>query len=133
MRKILLALIIILVGFIFIGRLFYLQVYSDHETSILDDNAIRKVYEYPKRGFVFDRHGTLLVSNQPTYDVMLIPREVKPFDTLEFCNLLKIDKMGNNILYMYLNLLDSQYLLPQFYLLTLIHSPYQNRAIYLSK
>ncbi len=92
MRKILLALIIILVGFIFIGRLFYLQVYSDHETSILDDNAIRKVYEYPKRGFVFDRHGTLLVSNQPTYDVMLIPREVKPFDTLEFCNLLKIDK-----------------------------------------
>jgi penicillin-binding protein 2 len=92
MRKILLALIIVLVGFIFIGRLFYLQVYTDNKTSILDDNAIRKVYEYPKRGFVFDRHGKLLVSNQPTYDVMLIPREVKPFDTLEFCGLLKIDK-----------------------------------------
>ena len=92
MRKILLALIIVLVGLIFIGRLFYLQVYTDNKTSILDDNAIRKVYEYPKRGFVFDRHGKLLVSNQPTYDVMLIPREVKPFDTLEFCGLLKIDK-----------------------------------------
>jgi penicillin-binding protein 2 len=92
MRRILLALIIIIVGFIFIGRLFYLQIYSDNKTSILDDNAIRKVYEYPKRGYVFDRHGNLLVSNQPTYDVMLIPREVKPFDTLEFCQLLKIDK-----------------------------------------
>ncbi|MCX7546638.1 penicillin-binding protein 2 [Xanthomarina sp. F1114] len=92
MRQFLLFIIIILVGLSFIGRLFYLQVYNSEEHSLYDDNAIRKVYDYPKRGFVYDRNGTLLVSNQPSYDVMVIPREVKPLDTLEFCTLLKIDK-----------------------------------------
>ncbi|MFV0565800.1 MAG: penicillin-binding protein 2 [Flavobacteriaceae bacterium] len=92
MRQFLLFITVIVVGLVFIGRLFYLQVYTSNNNSLLEDNAIRKVYDYPKRGFVFDRNGTLLVANQPSYDVMLIPREVKPLDTLEFCNLLKIDK-----------------------------------------
>jgi len=92
MRKILLFLFIILVSLIFIFRLFYLQVYSDQNHDLIEDNAIRKVYDYPKRGFVYDRNGALLVANQPSYDVMFIPREVKPLDTLEFCSLLKIDK-----------------------------------------
>ncbi|MCX7551807.1 penicillin-binding protein 2 [Xanthomarina sp. F2636L] len=91
MRQLLLFITIILVGITFIARLFYLQVYNSEEHSLYDDNAIRKVYDYPKRGFVYDRNGKLLVSNQPSYDVMVIPREVKPLDTLEFCSLLKID------------------------------------------
>lgn len=92
MRQLLLFFIVILVGFTFLGRLFYLQVYSADEHNLLEDNAIRKVYDYPKRGFIYDRNGKLLVGNQPSYDVMIIPREVKPLDTLEFCSLLKIDK-----------------------------------------
>ena len=92
MRRFLLVIAIAAVGLIFIARLFYLQIYSDGVHDIFSDNALRKVYDYPKRGFVFDRNGELLVSNQPSYDVMFIPREVKPFDTLEFCNLLKIEK-----------------------------------------
>ncbi|WP_242092828.1 peptidoglycan D,D-transpeptidase FtsI family protein [Aestuariivivens sediminicola] len=92
MRKFLLFLSVIFIGFIFIGRLFYLQVYTSTEHNLFEDNAIRKVYDYPKRGFVYDRNGQLLVANQPSYDVMVIPREVKPLDTLEFCSLLKIDK-----------------------------------------
>ncbi|MEO8934899.1 MAG: penicillin-binding protein 2, partial [Xanthomarina sp.] len=92
MRQFLLYITIILVGLSFIARLFYLQVYNSEEHSLYDDNAIRKVYDYPKRGFVYDRNNTLLVSNQPSYDVMVIPQEVKPLDTLEFCSLLKIDK-----------------------------------------
>ncbi|MBU3821221.1 penicillin-binding protein 2 [Flavobacteriaceae bacterium XHP0103] len=92
MRQVLLFIIIILTGITFIGRLFYLQVISYGNQNLYDDNAIRKVYDYPKRGFVYDRNGKLLVDNQPSYDVMFIPREVKPLDTLEFCNLLKITK-----------------------------------------
>jgi len=92
MRKLLLFSIIILVGFTFIGRLFYLQVYESKTYSLYDDNAIRKVFDYPKRGYVYDRNGELLVANQPSYDVMIIPREVEPLDTLEFCSLLKITK-----------------------------------------
>ena len=92
MRQFLLFFSIILVGLLFIFRLFYLQVYTSNEYDLFDDNAIRKVYDYPKRGFVYDRNGELLVANQPSYDVMIIPREVEPLDTLEFCSLLKIDK-----------------------------------------
>lgn len=92
MRKLLLLSIIVIVGLVFIARLFYLQVYNQDPYSIFDDNAIRKVYDYPKRGYVFDRNGKLLVANQPSYDVMFIPREVKAMDTLEFCNLLNITK-----------------------------------------
>lgn len=92
MRRLLLFLIVLGVGTIFVGRLFYLQVYSSKTYSIDDDNAIRKVFHYPKRGYVYDRNGKLLVANQPSYDVMVIPREVVPLDTLEFCNLLKITK-----------------------------------------
>lgn len=33
-----------------------------------------------------------MVANQLSYDVMVQPNQVKPLDTIEFCNLLKIDK-----------------------------------------
>ena len=92
MRKFLLFISVIIVGIVFIGRLFYLQVYKTESYDIYNDNAIRKVFDLPKRGFIYDRNGKLLVSNQPSYDVMVIPREVEPLDTLEFCKLLKIDK-----------------------------------------
>ncbi|PWK21058.1 penicillin-binding protein 2 [Xanthomarina spongicola] len=92
MRQFLLFILIIIVGLTFITRLFYLQVYNSEAHNLFEDNAIRKVYDYPKRGFVYDRNGVLLVANQPSYDVMIIPREVKPLDTLEFCSLLKISK-----------------------------------------
>lgn len=91
MRQFLLFISVILVGVLFISRLFYLQIYDANNYSLFDDNAIRKVRDYPKRGFVYDRNGELLVANQPSYDVMVIPREIEPLDTLEFCSLLKID------------------------------------------
>ncbi|MBQ0740091.1 penicillin-binding protein 2, partial [Aquimarina celericrescens] len=50
------------------------------------------IYDYPQRGAIYDRNGKLLVTNQPSYDVMVIPRELKPFDTLEFCSILNISK-----------------------------------------
>ena len=42
---------------------------------------------------IYDRNDSLLVANQPSYDVMVIPREVEPLDTLMFCDLLKIDRL----------------------------------------
>ncbi len=92
MRRLLLYIIIITTGFIFIGRLFYLQVVDESFARLSENNAIKVVYNYPQRGYIFDRNGELLVSNQPSYDVMVIPRNVKPFDTTEFCNILKITR-----------------------------------------
>ncbi len=76
----------------FIGRLSYLQIFSFSPDQVLDDPAIKPIYDYPERGYIYDRNGELLVGNDPAYDVMVIPREVEPLDTLEFCNLLGIEK-----------------------------------------
>ena len=83
MRKLLLFSIIIITGFVFLGRLFYLQIFDDSFQALSANNALKVVYDYPQRGYIFDRDGKLLVANQPSYDVMVIPRNVKPFDTLE--------------------------------------------------
>ncbi len=89
----LLYIFIIIVGLIFIGRLFYLQILNNsYQISPLNNASIKRVYDYPERGYIYDRNGELLVANEQSYDVMIIPREVKPLDTLEFCRLLKIDK-----------------------------------------
>ncbi|ARV10298.1 penicillin-binding protein 2 [Winogradskyella sp. PC-19] len=90
MRKLLLLTLVVFVGIAFIARLYYLQVHSSKNYNPLDDTAVRKVFTYPKRGYVYDRNGELLVANQPSYDVMVIPREVEEFDISEFCSLLKI-------------------------------------------
>lgn len=99
MRKILLFIIVITSGFILLARLFYLQVIDTSFAGRSENNAVKVMYDYPQRGFIFDRHGKLLVSNQPSYDVMVIPQELKPFDTLEFCNILNItrDRLENKL------------------------------------
>lgn len=92
MRKLLLIVVVLITGVVFAGRLFYLQVYDTSFQQLSQNNAVKVLYDYPQRGYIFDRNGELLVSNQPSYDVMVIPREVKPLDTTEFCKLLKITK-----------------------------------------
>ena len=92
MKKILLSSIILIIGITFIGRLSYLQIFSFSTDQLLEDPAIKAIYDYPERGYIYDRNGKLLVGNDPAYDVMVIPREVKPLDTLEFCGLIGLDK-----------------------------------------
>ncbi len=92
MKKILLSSIVVIIGVVFIGRLSYLQIFSFSPNQILEDPAIKAVYDYPERGYIYDRNGELLVGNQPAYDVMVIPRDTKSLDTLEFCGLLRISK-----------------------------------------
>lgn len=89
----LLSFLIIFVGILYISRLFYLQILSNSfNTGTLNNSAVKVMYDYPERGYIFDRNGVLLVANQLSYDVMVVPGEVKPMDTIAFCNLLKITK-----------------------------------------
>jgi penicillin-binding protein 2 len=83
---------VILVVIIFIIRLFYLQVLENEYKVWADSNAFLKKTLYPSRGMIYDRNDKLLVYNQPAYDVMLIMREIQPFDTLDFCNTVGITK-----------------------------------------
>lgn len=92
MRKSVLPIIIIITTVIIVLRLFYLQVIDDTLRLKSENNAIKIIYDYPERGYIYDRTGKLLVANQPSYDIMVTPREIKKIDTLEFCKLLKIPK-----------------------------------------
>ncbi len=93
MRKsFLLYFLITIVGIVFIGRLFQLQIVKGESYDPIHNAAVKIVFDYPERGYIYDRNGVLLVANQLSYDVMIQPNKVKSIDTLEFCKLLKIDK-----------------------------------------
>lgn len=92
MRKVLLPSMIIILASLLVLRLFYLQIIEDSFKLKSDNNAIKIKYDYPERGYIYDRNGKLMVANQPSYDIMVIPRDVKNIDTLEFCQLLAITK-----------------------------------------
>ena len=92
MRKLLLPIIIIFTTVVILLRLFFLQIVFHDDSNNIDNIAIETVYDYPERGYIYDRNGELLVSNQPAYDVMVIPSEVKNLDTLELCSLLELEK-----------------------------------------
>ncbi|MEG1543137.1 MAG: penicillin-binding protein 2 [Tannerellaceae bacterium] len=81
---------VVILIFIFIVRLFFLQIVDSDYKAWADSNAFLKKTLYPSRGMLYDRNGKLLVYNQPAYDVMLIMREIQPFDTLDLCNILGI-------------------------------------------
>lgn len=92
MRKALLPAVIIITSVILIARIFYLQVIDENLKLQSENNAIKKVFDFPERGYIYDRNGKLLVANQPSYDIMVVPREIKDIDTTEFCSLLHITK-----------------------------------------
>ena len=84
--------IFIVVGILFIGRLAMLQLFSTKYRDLARQQSLRDVTQYPARGFIYDRHGELLVHNEAVYDLMVIPRMVKDLDTAYFCNALGISR-----------------------------------------
>ena len=77
---------------IFLIRLFNLQIVNDQYKLSAESNSQRRVTQYAARGLIYDRNGELLVYNQAAYDLMIIPRQVKTFDTLDFCSLVGTDR-----------------------------------------
>jgi penicillin-binding protein 2 len=91
-RQYIIQFVFVLVGLIFLARLFSIQVLDNNYKLAANNNIIQKVIEYPYRGLIYDRNGELLVYNQPVYDLMVIPKEVRVKDTLAFTQLLGITK-----------------------------------------
>ncbi|HEX8014750.1 MAG TPA: penicillin-binding protein 2 [Flavobacterium sp.] len=93
MRKVLLPTLIIIAASLLVIRIFYLQVIDDSFKLKSENNAIKIKYDYPERGYIYDRYGKLLVANQSSYDIMVIPRAIKKdLNISEFCELLSITK-----------------------------------------
>jgi penicillin-binding protein 2 len=92
-RRYILSGIAVAIVVIYMLRLFTLQLMSDDYKKNADSNAFLKKIEYPSRGTISDRHGELLVYNQPSFDIMVVMNEESGrLDTTEFCSSLGITK-----------------------------------------
>lgn len=90
-RKKVIAVAAVIIALIYLVQLFHLQLLSPEYREYADSNAFLRRTLYPARGAIYDRDGNLLVYNRPTYDVMMVVREMDQFDTLDFCRTLNID------------------------------------------
>lgn len=77
---------------LFLIQLISLQIFNQDYSELSLNNALEKRPIYPTRGLIYDRNGTLLVANQPVYDLMVIPENTLSFDTLELISFLEISK-----------------------------------------
>lgn len=92
-RRLIIGGVAVTIVVIYIIRLFTLQLLSDDYKKNADSNAFLKKIEFPSRGAIMDRHGKLLVYNQPAYDIMVVMNEESGrLDTLDFCDALGITK-----------------------------------------
>lgn len=90
-KKNIIAVAAVIIALIYLLQLFHLQILSPEYREYADSNAFLRRPLYPARGAIYDRKGNLLVYNRPTYDVMMVVREMEQFDTLDFCRTLNID------------------------------------------
>lgn len=89
-RKYVIGAIAIIIVFVYLLRLFSLQMLSEDFKKNADSNAFLRRIQYPARGAITDRNGKLLVYNQPAYDIMVVMNEQEGVDTLDLCQCLGI-------------------------------------------
>ncbi len=79
------------VATILLARIFYIQIIEDDYKLSADNNTMVYSIIYPTRGIINDRYGNILVGNKVAYDLLVTPREVSAFDTLELARVLDVD------------------------------------------
>lgn len=90
-RRFVIGGIAVAIVFIYIIRLFSLQILSENYKKYADSNALYHNIITPSRGMMYDRNGELLVYNQPAYDVSVVIKEAENnIDTLDLCRSLHI-------------------------------------------
>lgn len=91
-RKFYVKTVFVLVAFIYLVKLLFIQVIDDNYASAAEKYSLKKIVEYPYRGLIYDRNGKLIVYNRPVFDIQVTPRDVYIKDTAELCDLFGITK-----------------------------------------
>ena len=91
-RKNRLVIGLLVVAAVLLAKLFYIQIINDKYKRDADNNSLVYNYIYPPRGIIFDRNGEELVGNEVCYDIVVTPRDVKPFDTLALARALNVEE-----------------------------------------
>ena len=84
--------IVLGVGLVFVFRLFQMQVTTDEWKNRAERLTEEQEILHPSRGLCLDRHGDLLVTNAPSYDLMVLPRMLKDVDTTALAGLLGLER-----------------------------------------
>ena len=91
-RKDIIQIVFILVGVIFLIKLFSIQVVNNRYAELADGNVIMRQVEYPFRGLIFDRNQKLIVYNTPEFDLDVISKDIRKFDSAKFCDVFEISR-----------------------------------------
>ena len=75
---------------ILIVKLFVIQILNDKYKRDASNNSMVYDVIYPTRGIIYDRNGKIIVGNTVSYDILVTPREVKAFDTLQLAEALNV-------------------------------------------
>ena len=95
--------LVALVFFCLSIRLFYLQsVRYEQNLQSADENRLRRVVLKAERGLIYDRNGTLLVGNRPSYQIVVLPAEIRKMPQSQKDSLFKRlihlkDSQGENL------------------------------------
>ena len=87
-RKYVIIAFILLVGFIYTSRLFYMQVVDDTWVLRAQEIAEKRKEIIPPRGVMFDRKGRKIVSNKTYYNLMMTEEKITHLDTAAFAKLI---------------------------------------------
>src|SRR5882672_12695871 len=89
-KKEIFQVVFVLIGIIFLVKLFFIQVADNRYAELANSNSILREVEYPFRGLIKDRNGKLIVYNTPEYDLEVVLKDVKNFDSAKFCRVFEI-------------------------------------------
>lgn len=78
-RKFKIATLVVLLVILILGvRLWYVQIYrGTYYSRIAEHNRMRKLAIPAPRGLIYDRHGRLLLSNRPSFNLLYIPQDAQ--------------------------------------------------------
>ena len=91
-RKYVIGGFIVVIVAIYVFRLFNLQVADAQYKDSAQNNALLYRSSYPSRGQIYDRNDSLVVYNEPVYDLVFVPMDVEPFDTVDLCATLRMSR-----------------------------------------
>ncbi|VAW62491.1 Peptidoglycan D,D-transpeptidase MrdA [hydrothermal vent metagenome] len=94
-RALVAALISVLLLLVLLSRLVYLQFFEfSHFASLSENNRVRLVPVVPNRGLIYDRNGVVLAENRPSYQLELIPEQIKNMQQtlLELGEIVRLDE-----------------------------------------
>jgi len=92
-RKYLIQFIFGIAGLVILINTAWLQLFNSNFKERAEKTTLHKRTLFPSRGIIYDRKGSLLVINEPTYNLQLVYNELEQeMDTSLFCSLLNINK-----------------------------------------